>query len=137
MAIKKRKFSQFVKMLDTGEVVTRTPAECTSWDNEFRLRVVRDYKAPRTMMETRAIPKYPDKEYKIQGRQVRFRQIFKELDNFASRVVCVRTEIIDVKRKKGMVLTHDEPAMRMLMIYSFLTEKEYGGVAPFQTFDWI
>jgi hypothetical protein len=137
MPIKKR-FGKYVRKLDDGSVEIRTPFDCTKWDNEFRLRIVRDYLPPRTLLDKHVYRARfdPSTIYRVQGKAVMFNQPVEALDNMPKSYVVVRTEVVDVSANKAMFLKHSEPAMRMLMVYSFLLGKELAGVSLFSTYDW-
>lgn len=137
MPIKKR-FSQFVRREPDGSVSLHTPSDCTLWDHEFRLRIVRDYLPPRTLVDRMTYARRfdPKTVYVVQGRKLLFRQPIHEIDDMPSKVLVVRNEVIDVQRKRAFTLKHPEPAMRMLMVYSFVMQTTYAGVALFDTYDW-
>lgn len=136
MPIKKR-FGKYVKIVD-GSVEIRTPVECTKWDTEFRLRIVRDYVPPKTMLDknTYRVRFDPSHVYLVQGRRVLFQQPGVVLDNMPNSVVVTRTEVVDIQANRAMFLKHSEPAMRVLMVYSFVTGKLFDGVSLYDTYDW-
>ncbi len=137
MPIRKR-FGQFVKRLPDGTVEIRTPADCTNWGNDFRKRIIGDYLAPNVLIDVVTYNNRfkTDTIYHVQGKRVMFRQPTRELANMPKALVVLRTEVIDVTTKRVMLLKHSEPAMRVLMVYSFLVEKRFDGVALFDTYDW-
>jgi hypothetical protein len=137
MPIKKR-FGKYVKRLEDGSVEIRTPVDCTRWDNEFRLRIVRDYLPPRTMLDKHVYRGRfdPSVVYHIQGKAVMFNQPVEALENMPKNYIVVRSEVIDVAARRAMFLKHSEPAMRMLMVYSFIIGQGLTGVSLFSTYDW-
>lgn len=137
MPIKKR-FGKFVKHLPDNSVEIRTPASCTSWDMDFRLRIIRDYLPPNAMLDKNTYHNRfdPSRVYKVQGKLVMFQQPATVLENMPNSYVITKTQVIDVAAGRAMFLRHSEPAMRILMVYSFLVEKSFDGVSLFDTYDW-
>lgn len=123
---------------DDGVLSVRTPKECTNWPNDFRMRIVRDYREPRSMIDKSLLEKLYDPEtvYAIGKRRLMFRQPYETLDNARNKVVILRTEIIDLTDKKAMTLQHRDPAMRILMVYAFTRRMSFNGVASFSVYDW-
>lgn len=142
-SIKKRTpFSKYV-YLDDSVLVVRTPPECSKWAQDFRLRIVRDYVKPRTMkllieFERNFINNgYQEAVYRVMRKSVGVKQAYQGVPD-SSQVIVINTKIIDYDSKQVLYLKHDNPAMRMLMVYAFLTGMQVGGmptldVAPLDT----
>ncbi len=117
---------------EKGTLIVRTPAVCTKWDQSFRERVVRDYYAPRTLVNQHEyIERYVntglvDRVYRVQGNNLVVKHPFELLG--PSKVVILRTDIHNLTTDTKLFLAHEDPAMRMLMVYSFLTGEKIGGV---------
>lgn len=132
--IKKRKplQSEYVYW-DGDELVVRTPKECTRWSHDFRLRIIRDYVPPKTSRPGRHFKTqfldngFQERTYQVQGHTLSIRQPFEILANSTS-VVVLRTDVYDHTTGRKMFLKHDHPAMRILMVYEFICQKEIGGV---------
>lgn len=137
MPIKKR-FGKFVRRLPNGSVEIRTPVECTRWDTDFRLRVIRDYLPPKHMIDKITYRNRfdPAHVYTVQGKRVLFKQPAIVLDNMPNSYVIEKTEVVDLSTARAMFLKHSEPAMRILMVFSFLMEKEFSGISLFDSYDW-
>lgn len=133
MPIKKRRSrrSEFV-YLDKNILVVKTPAECTKWPNAFRLRIVKDYTPPRQLrMSTEFHKNFVDNGnqanvYNVAGKQVKVVQPFQPIAS--AQIVVIRTDVINVQTGMRLFLHHNDPAMRMLMVYAFLNDLEIGGV---------
>lgn len=78
----------------------------------------------------------PERVYLVQGRKVMFKQPAMQLENMPNKFVVVRSEVIDIAAGRAMFLRHSEPAMRVLMVYSFLVGKTFDGISLFDTYDW-
>lgn len=129
--VKKRKppESRYV-YLDGSTLVVRTPAECTKWPTDFRMRIIANYTPPRTM---KSIADYEKNNadskstvYRIGVSKLMVRQPYEEVGY--GRLVVLRTEVVNLTSKKTLFLNHDDPAMRVLMVYSFIHEETFGGV---------
>lgn len=118
---------------DGGVLVIKAPASASKWDNEFRLRIIRDYKAPRTLtMLSEYRNRYQDSgiqeaTYKVMGKQLRVVYPDEPIVGAAQTVV-LRTDVINITDGQRLFLNHEEAAMRVLMVYCFLTGKTLGGV---------
>ena len=118
---------------DGGVLVVKTPAVTNKWDNEFRLRIIRDYKAPRTLtMLSEYNNRYVDSgvqqaTYKIMGKKLQVHYPDEPIVGAAQTVV-LRTDVINLTDGKRLFLNHEEAAMRVLMVYCFLTGGNLGGV---------
>lgn len=139
--IKKRKpMKESAVYLDGDVLVVKTPPECTRWPQDFRLRLVRDFRPNKTIMPASLyIELYADrglqnKIHKIMGRSVRIHNVMEPVA--PTHVVLLRTEVIDIAAKKAMYLYHDDPAMRILMVYSFLQDKTIAGVPQLEVYDY-
>lgn len=124
-----------------GVLVVKTPAETTRWPNEFRLRIVRDYVPPKHLMRaTSFYEKYVDTGgqeyiYRLNSHSVMVRQPYEVIEN-SNYIVVLRTEVIDVDRKKAMYLYHDAPAMRCLMTWAFLKHQTVPGMPKLNVYEW-
>lgn len=118
---------------DGGVLVIKTPAVTGKWDSEFRLRIIRDYVAPQTMFMINVYNNryvnsgIQETIYKIAGKKLQVHYPHEPIVNSANTVV-LRTDVINQTDRKRLFLNHDEPAMRVLMVYCFLTGKKIGGV---------
>jgi hypothetical protein len=125
---------------DGDVLVVKTPQECTMWPQDFRLRLVRDFRPNKTAMtatmysETYAANGLQSKVHRVMGRNVRIHNVMEPVG--LTHVVLLRTEIIDIAAKKAMYLYHDDPAMRILMVYSFLKELTIAGVPQLEVYDY-
>jgi hypothetical protein len=126
-----------------GILIVKTPASCTSWPNDLRLRLVRDYMSPKTLVREDAyIDKFvtngfQDNIYKAGNHRVQVRQPAEKIEG-SPYVAVLRTEVCDLDRSECMYLYHDDPAMRILMTWAFLNQKEIPGmpkldIYPMQT----
>ena len=119
---------------DGGVLVIKTPAVTGRWDNEFRLRIIRDYKAVRSLtMNNEYQKRYVEtgiqqQTYNICGKKVRVEYPTEPLTGTPTHTVVLRTDVINVTDGTRLFLNHEEPAMRVLMVYCFLTGKTLGGV---------
>lgn len=124
--------SQYV-YTDGGVLVIKTPSEATKWNAEFRMRIIRDYKAPRTLtMKADYQSKYVDgvsqsQVFNILGKRVRVEYPHEPVAGTAQTVV-LRTDVVNETDGTVLFLNHEEPAMRVLMVYCFLTGESIGGV---------
>ena len=125
-------------VFENGETVLRTPRDTTYWDHNFRLRIIRDYIGPNTLVSSVKLHTLYDPAiiYKIQGKKVRFIQPYEPIQDMRDMVLVSATKVIDIAARKAMILVHPDGAMRVLMVYRFLTGKLLGGVAPYDTEDW-
>lgn len=142
MPIKKRNADKrnYVFVTPDGGLQIKTPAPCTKWDQEFRLRIVRDYVPPRTL---RSIAEHKrllqtlnneDKTYRIGGKLLRVRHPTENIDQ-PNYTVILRTDVQNLSSGKEMFLRHPDPAMRILMVYTFLTGEDIYGVPDLQIAD--
>lgn len=138
MAIKRRKHSKVYVYYDNGHLVIKTPATVTGWPDAFRFRIVRDYIPPRTLKSaseyTEHILPLQGTVYKINGAPVKVLQPFEALTK-ERKLVVLRTEVVNLQTKQAMFLNHDEPAMRMLAVYSFLYNEPVAGCAQMSIYD--
>lgn len=140
MPIKKRTAiskDTFVYLDPKGHLQIKTPASCTRWDQSFRLRIVRDYIAPRTL---RPIAEHHaatlksnngDVVYEVGGKKLRVRHPVDNIDE-KNYLVVLRTDVQNLTDGTQLFLNHDTPAMRILMVYAYLTGKTIGGVPDLQ-----
>ncbi len=125
-----------------GVLVVKTPALCTKWPTPFRMRLVSDYVAPRTLMSVDAYARkfvdtgYQDEVYRINKIDIRIRQPAELLQN-SRHLVVLRTEVCNISQNRCMYLYHDEPAMRVLMTYAFLFGKVIPGMPKLDIYDYI
>jgi hypothetical protein len=147
MPIKRRKElppapkrTNFVYTDDDGLIVVKTPPACSRWPQPFRMRIVRDYVPPKTIKtytdyEAKFVENgYQDEVYVVQGIKLKVRQPIEALDN-STHVVILRTEIVNIREDKSMFLYHDDPAIRSLMVYSFITGERLGGIPQLQIYE--
>lgn len=124
--------SEFV-YTEQGVLVVKTPAECTRWSQAFRLRIIRDYISPKTMRSQHEFMRHfvlngaQDAVYDVAGHKVMVKQPFEQIDQ-ANQVIVLRTDVHDLTTGRKMFLKHSDPAMRILMVYEFLHQREIGGV---------
>lgn len=125
--------SQYV-YLDNGLVVVKTPPACAKWDHNFRLRIIRDYAAPRSLRLTNQFIKHYENmggataTYKIQGVNVQVHQPYEVVTESPNHVIVTRTDVVNVDTGSKLFLYHPDPAMRVLMVYCFLTGEMFGGL---------
>lgn len=102
------------------------------------MRIVRDYLPPKTMIDKITYRNRfdPAVVYKVQGKRVLFQQPAIVLDNMPNSFVVTKTEVVNLTDGRAMFLKHSEPAMRVLMVYSFLLGKSFDGISLFDTYDW-
>lgn len=116
----------YVFVNPAGGLIIRTPAACTYWDNDFRARVTAGYAKPKTAKlrsahyEQYVKHDYDNKEYKVAKQRLKLVHIIEDMPN-SPVVVVLRTEVHNLTTGKKLYLNHDDPAMRMLMIYVFIT----------------
>lgn len=145
MPIKRRSRSidktTYVYIDDKHGLQVKTPSTCNHWDQAFRLRIVRDHVQPRTLRSLSdhkaALSKInnPDHVYKVSGQRVRVENVAEQIQD-KGYIVILRTDVINISTSKRMFLCHTDPAMRMLMVYSFLTGEQIGGVPDLQIADY-
>lgn len=117
---------------DNGVLVVKTPAACTRWPNDFRLRIVRDYAKPKTLFSASEFEQHflhNDKQktvYNVEGQRVRVINTYKELSS--GQVVLLTNEIHRLDIRTKLTFEHPDPAMRILMVYAYLTDASIGGV---------
>lgn len=114
--------------VDGGALVVRTPAECTKWPNDFRRYLVSEYIPPKTLKalsEMRVSEKAPPL-FNIAGCNVSVRHPYEDVGAGQAVVLCTR--VINHDTGKSLFLNHDNPAMRVLMVYAFLHSAEIGGL---------
>lgn len=122
---------------DGDSVVVRTPSSCTSWHNDFRIHIVKDYSAPNTLVNAvESKHRNTGKVYAIQGQRVSFEQSYRTLQNMEAKLVVEQTLVVNVGTKKAMELNDPDPAMRILMVYAFLTGEDIPGLSPYTVIDW-
>lgn len=135
--IRGEKTDPYVYVQPDGLLVVRTPALCTKWRNDFRMRIVRDYIAPRTLrklvdhqqsIETTHNEK---QTYRIMGQTLRITHPTQSIEQPHFTVV-LRTDIENLSKGNKLFLNHEDPAMRMLMVYSYLSGEKIGGVPELQ-----
>ena len=120
--------------LDRGMLVIKTPKPCSRWNQDFRLRIVRDYIEPRTLKTAADFAKYhldngyQTTIYKVAGHRVRVTNATQPLDGNPNHIVVLRTDVENVDTGETMFLSHKDPAMRILLVYCFLTGERPGGV---------
>lgn len=135
----KRRFGRYIYLDKNEELVVRTPSRCTSWNNSFRIHVVGDYSKPDTLIDAAiAQRRMADMAgiYKIEGRTVKFQQNYEKIGNMRSKVIVKESLVIDVQKRKALVLNSPDPALRMLAVYSFLTGEDIHGLAAYTVIDW-
>jgi hypothetical protein len=74
------------------------------------------------------------KHYFVQGQDLRIANEFEPVVN-TQHVLIRATHVLNYTQQRGMVLIHSNPAMRCLMIYSFLTIQRLKSVPDFRIFD--
>lgn len=120
--------------LDRGLLVVKTPKSCSKWNQDFRLRIVRDYIEPRTLKSKADFEKnYIDNGfqtaiYRVAGYHLRVTQPTYSLDANPNHLVVLRTDVENMDTGKTMFLNHKDPAMRILLVYCFLSGERPGGV---------
>jgi len=120
--------------LDGGLIVVKTPKPCAKWNQEFRLRIVRDYVEPKTLKNKTDFERnfvdngYQTAIYKVAGNRIRVVQPTQDLDGSPNHTVVLRTEIENLTTGKKITLKHKDPAMRILIVFCFLTGERPGGV---------
>lgn len=142
MPIKKRNANKrtFVYVAPDGSLQIRTPSACTKWDQAFRMRIVRDYIAPRTLRslaEHSRLSRGVNDEaatYRINGKLLRVRHPIQHITQ-KNYIVVLRTDVQNLSNGKELFLNHSDPAMRILMVYSFLTGESFPGVPELQIAD--
>lgn len=118
---------------DGGVLVIKTPPTATRWNNDFRVRIIRDYIAPRTLklmaeFERSYIDSNIQKEiHTVMGKRVMVNYPHERMENTRHCVV-LRTDVVNLSEGTKLFLHHEEPAMRVLMVYCFLAKKQLGGV---------
>lgn len=124
--------------VENGCVTVRTPKECTYWPTEFRMRIVRDYRPPNTIVDREALRHLydPATVYAVSGSRLLFRQLLQTAPSIATKALVIRTEVIDMDRRQAMCLLHSDPAMRVMMVYAFIKRMSFNGVASFSVYDW-
>lgn len=140
MPIKKRTSSKVKENVKTyvflnpkGGLIVRTPATCTYWDMEFRKRITAGYAKPRSAkLRNSHVENYEkhglhDAVYSVAGNKLKVQQIVENIGT-AAYVVVLRTEVHNLTTGKKLFLNHEDPAMRMLMVYVFLTGDKVPGV---------
>lgn len=147
MPIKKRKEippapkrENYVYTDTDGLIVIKTPPACSRWPQPFRMRIVRDYVPPKTIKTASDYHShfsdngYQNETYLVQGKKLMVRQPIEALDN-QTHLIVLRTEVIDVRDCKAMFLYHEDPAIRSLMVYSFITGETLGGIPRLEIYD--
>lgn len=140
--VKRRKLhpdakSEYVYPDGHGHLVVKTPRSATKWDHEFRLRIIRDWTKPRTLMRhPQFVQKYmeglQDAVYKVEGKRLYVRHPYEIIEG--NNVIVLRTEVVDADTNTAMFLHHNDPAIRVLMVYSFIHDKSIGGVPRIETY---
>lgn len=122
---------------DQGVLVVKTPAVCTRWPTDFRIKLVADYPKPLLMCSRidydQRFGKSDKTIHKVSGHRLQVLHPIEDLPS-AGRVVILRTEVHNVDTKKTAIIAHDNPAMRILMTYHFLTGENIAGLAPYETY---
>ena len=135
----KRRFGRYIYLDENETLVVRTPSRCTFWHNGFRIHVVSGYLKPDTLLDVSAAQRRTQEQgqvYKVEGRQVVFKQIFNPIENMRSKVILKANLVVDLTKKKAVVLDSPDPAMRMLTVYAFLTGEDINGLPAYTTLDW-
>lgn len=128
-----QKTKAYVVLNPKGGLIVRTPATCTSWDNNFRQRITAGYTAPKTVRNQRTYEEEYEKQalghevYKVAKQKLRVVQPAEYLEN-SPYVIVLRTDVENLTTGKKLFLNHEDPAMRMLMIYVFITGEKISGV---------
>lgn len=136
MAIKRR-YGKYVRKDAEGGLIVKTPAVCVNWNNEFRKHIVKRYITPNTLIDIHMqylLERETKEPLKVMGKQLLFTQKFNTLDNYARKVLITTNEVQNLTDKKGLILIGDDPAMRILIVYSFLTGEDIPGVPHFDTY---
>jgi hypothetical protein len=126
--------------ISKGQLVVKTPSECTRWPQELRLQLVRDYIGPRTLMTIANYEKnvilrgYRDTVYKVAGTKIKIGHPYETVGK--NQIVVLRTEVINLNIKKAMYLYHSDPAMRILMAWSFITDTPTSGVPKMDVYHY-
>ena len=144
MPIKRRsktiKKTTYVYIDDRHGLQVKTPPACNRWSQDFRLRIVRDHVAPRTLRslsdhKTALIrANNQDTIYNVERQALRVVNPV-EIIGDKGYIVVLRTDVVNTTTGKRLFLNHSDPAMRMLMVYSFLTGELIGGVPDLQIAD--
>lgn len=127
----------YVYVGTNAELIVRTPAACTKWDQKFRERIVRDYVPPRTLRSLAEHERLthadnnPDRIYNVGGKRIRVVHPAENIDQPGYTVI-LRTDIQNLTDGTSLFLCHSDPAMRMLMVYSFITGERYEDVPDLQ-----
>lgn len=140
MAIKRRhtqNTSPYIYLdLKTGHRVVKTPATCTAWPIDFRMRVIADYLKPDTRMNMRSFyQKYLYKGvqsivYKVERKPTLVINPYEEDGPQFTRVI--GTYVVDLKNKVAVKLEDEEPAIRILTVLSFLTDRDIPGLPQYE-----
>lgn len=118
----------------TGEFCYRVPAVCVNWPQLFRMRIVRDWfcgsmVAQQAEAYTRYMTLMP---FTVQRHGVQFLVKLTGAGQRNSRVM-VTTLLIADGRDEALDLYHMNPAVRSLMVYSYLTGERIGGMPKLKT----
>lgn len=130
----------YVYIDDKHGLQVKTPATCNRWSQAFRLRIVRDHVQPRTLRSrsdhNAALAKTNNQDliYKVAGQTLQVINVVEQIKDKAY-IVVLRTDVLNTKTGKRLFLNHADPAMRMLMVYSFITGEQIGGVPDLQIAD--
>lgn len=133
--------SEFV-FHDSGVTVYRTPPEVIKWPSDFRMRYLRDWRKPDTILpmhEYHVLTSTNDVKYKVHGVTVRIS--YEDSSDCPQRgVVMKRIGMMRITRAdlgRYVRLTYDNPALRSLVCYSFITGQVIGGLPKFKVFDTV
>lgn len=126
-----------------GVLVVKTPAECTKWPQAFRMRLVHEYLAPKSLVSASEFRRHfidngAQNEIYLVGRPKRrmlVQQPYEPVNR--THLVVLRTEVVDVATKRAMFLYHPDPAMRVLMTYAFMYGKEIPGLPELHIYDHV
>ena len=104
------------------------------------MRIVRHYVPPRTLRSTHehevacASVNNNETTYRISGKLLRVTHPVEYIKD-KNYLVVLRTDVQNLSSGKQLFLCHDNPAMRILMVYSFIADKKIGGVPDLQIAD--
>jgi hypothetical protein len=137
LMIKKRSDLETSKWVyrDNGTLSIKTPAAATNWPLDFRKRIVSFYRECGKSIPSRDYNEVFDgnsRVFHIQGVPVTVSYDFTSLGSTHATV-----GIIEVHREdtgEYFILSNSNPAMRCLMVYSFLLGERIGGVPKFRIY---
>lgn len=118
---------------DNGTVVYKTPAAATKWPHTFRLRVIADYRKPGSQVSVNDLHHLLSRnndEHLVQG--CRFKVVYETPDNIPDigghLVKIGKMRLVNVATGEYISLSSENPALRVLMIYSFITREGISGL---------